>query len=408
MEKKLLNKKKEERRSKIHSLHKYYGKLIPAIPAFAIELYAKKDDVVLDPFCGSGTTLVEAQKSGCSAIGIDLDPLATLISKSKTSIIPDVNLVNEKKRLLNRIEKNKNKIRNSKPPKFENSDIDYWFDKNTQLKLSYIRGEIMKIIDTKLREFFLVCFSSIVRKVSLADPNQIKPCKTYYYKEKRKERDVFEVFKIELEKKVRMKIGFNEEIRLGRHSISSAKIYNQDSRKFPEGIKNVDLVVTNPPYMASVDYVRANKLEGWWAGVLNDYSSLAKNVLSTERVSKEKIDKLSLTGYKNIDLKIKELFNKNKRKAFLAYKFFFDMEGIMREIHRVLKKRGKLVIKMSESRYGGVMFHTPKYLMQMGDKVGFRTINSFSDKLESHSLNPKRNHTASLITHDKILILEKE
>lgn len=70
-----------------HNVHRYSGKFIPQIAARAIEILSKEGDTILDPYCGSGTTLLEAALLGRNSIGIDLSPLAALIAKVKTTPI---------------------------------------------------------------------------------------------------------------------------------------------------------------------------------------------------------------------------------------------------------------------------------------------------------------------------------
>src|SRR5919206_4901190 len=70
-----------------HSYHPYSAKYIPQIPRYLISNLTKKNDLVLDNFVGSGTTLVESKLLGRKAIGVDINPLACLISKVKTTII---------------------------------------------------------------------------------------------------------------------------------------------------------------------------------------------------------------------------------------------------------------------------------------------------------------------------------
>ena len=70
----VLNGFKKEPRRTIHSFHRYFGKLIPGIPAFAIETFTKPGQVVLDPFSGSGTSVVEARERGRIGIGVVLPP----------------------------------------------------------------------------------------------------------------------------------------------------------------------------------------------------------------------------------------------------------------------------------------------------------------------------------------------
>ena len=91
-----------------HYIHKYTAKLIPSIPNYFIQKYSKINDIILDPFCGSGTTLLEAKLLSRNAIGLDINPLATLISEVKCNPL-DLNELSEAINSIKyRIKKNKN------------------------------------------------------------------------------------------------------------------------------------------------------------------------------------------------------------------------------------------------------------------------------------------------------------
>src|ERR1700722_11558402 len=74
-----------------HLLHPYPAKLVTHIPFFflANSILSHRDDLVADPFCGSGTVLLESQLAGRRAIGADSNPLARLLTNVKTSPIPN-------------------------------------------------------------------------------------------------------------------------------------------------------------------------------------------------------------------------------------------------------------------------------------------------------------------------------
>lgn len=76
--------REKERTKHVHRLHPYKGKFIPQLVEFFLERNFEKDDLILDPFVGSGTTLVQANEMGMNAIGIDISPFNCLISRVKT------------------------------------------------------------------------------------------------------------------------------------------------------------------------------------------------------------------------------------------------------------------------------------------------------------------------------------
>ena len=78
-----------------HNFHTYPAKFIPQIPRSTILQLTKEGDTILDPFCGCGTTLVEAKLLNRNAIGVDLNPIAVLVSRAKTNKLmkEDINLI---------------------------------------------------------------------------------------------------------------------------------------------------------------------------------------------------------------------------------------------------------------------------------------------------------------------------
>src|SRR5580658_9993158 len=71
-----------------HNIHRYSGKFIPQIASRAISLLTSPGEFVVDPYCGSGTTLLESVLLGRRALGIDLSPLAVLIARTKVTPVP--------------------------------------------------------------------------------------------------------------------------------------------------------------------------------------------------------------------------------------------------------------------------------------------------------------------------------
>jgi len=74
-----------ERTKHVHRLHPYLGKYVPQLVETFLRRYAREGDLVWDPFCGSGTTLVEANAFGAGAAGCDVSAFNCLLPRGKTA-----------------------------------------------------------------------------------------------------------------------------------------------------------------------------------------------------------------------------------------------------------------------------------------------------------------------------------
>ena len=324
--------------SHTHGFHKYPAKFIPHIPKWAINKYLNgvKDKTILDPFCGSGTTLVESVLAGYNAIGIDIDPLSALISKVKTTRIDKSVLDEISKWLVHQI--------NLKPKGTFMPDcerIEHWFTNDAIEKLSSIRTLINQIPekfeDNKnvrdIQDLFLICFSSIIRRVSNAD-NQSQ--KTYVSHTKIKEpEEVNTVFLSQLELYVERVLDFSSiinpqsksEIKVSSSALSLEKIING---------KQIDLVITSPPYIKAVDYIYNQMVELFWIGDLFEMQTQTKQnkkknkYIGNKQIIKAEYSKYSpynaILGINNLDLKLQKVFDTDKKNghkhSYVTFKYF--------------------------------------------------------------------------------------
>ena len=152
-----------------HGIHTYVAAMIPQLAQRLIEKYVPAGGAVLDPFCGGGAVLVEAVASGRPAIGRDVNPLAVLISKAKTT---PANIL-DAYQLLGRVIA---KAEPMPPPPLLDRNLAYWFKPEHTGALDSLRTAITSIIDVDhpLRPLFLTVFSSTVRDVSLTYRNEVR------------------------------------------------------------------------------------------------------------------------------------------------------------------------------------------------------------------------------------------
>lgn len=393
-----------------HGIHPYTAKLIPHIPRYFIEKYTKKNDAILDPFCGSGTTLLEGRVLGRNAIGIDINPLAVLISEVKTTPL-DINKLSLAIHLVKDEMKNINRKITIEFP-----NINYWFCKKAQNELSKIKF-IVENLNGKFNEsiykFFLVCFSSIIRKSSYADTRTAKTYKSKRVIEKVKNGWVprpIQYFEEALEK-------YFERINCLLEHLNGnnyVKVFQGDSRETSailkkNGIEKVDLIITSPPYINAQDYFRSYKLELWWLGLATpeEVRKLNKQALGTENISGYNYNSPPKSEYRFLNTILNKIWRINKRKSYIVYNYFQNMRDFFEKSYVVLKIGGHFCLITGNNTICEVQIPTCKILSHIAEKRGFKLVEIGRDKIKNRLLPPARNHHKGIIKEEWITVFRK-
>ena len=392
-----------------HGFHSYTAKFIPHIPRYFIEKYTHEGEIVLDPFAGSGTTLLEANLLGRHSLGIDINPLAVIIGKAKTTPIKKQKLDQAQEKLFKQLSKSfKSEI-----PDFPN--IKYWFDENSIKELSKIKNAINELyendeIDKSVKTFFDVCFSSIIRKSSFADP--FNP-KTYCSPRMRKLKEEghkfnpIQYFKNSVIRNSKQVSMLNDSLKGKKVKTYFIPTNNTLDIKLPSWSKKVDLIVTSPPYANAQEYFRNFKLELFWLNLVDRESllKLDKNQIGGENHAALNYKTLQKTGYNDIDKIIRNLFLNNKKSSYIVYKYFFNMEKGIREYRRVLKKGGHCIIVIGNNTVRGVRIPISKTLIEIARNNGFKLHDYGYDLIQNRKFMTKRNNDADVIEKDWIIDL---
>ena len=206
--------------------------------------------VVFDPFCGSGTTLIEAQSLGFPSVGIDLNPIAILISKVATTPQPiDLQTCATRCVLFAKTIKN--------PRITDIPNLDHWFKKSIQKAIAAILVSIENEVSDHTREIFRLALSSTIVRVSNQDSN------TRYAAIKKdvSASDVFELFSKACSRYVNTLPAPNADL-------PESNIYCRDVLGIgkEEIIRPVGLVVCSPPYPNAYEYWLYHKYRMWWLG----------------------------------------------------------------------------------------------------------------------------------------------
>ncbi len=335
-----------------HGLHTYPAMMIPQIARRLIYLYGKEAKTLLDPFCGSGTSIVEASliPKIKEAYGFDLNPLAVLISKVKSTPLNVEDLEIRLKDIL------KSKEHNG-VPKFKN--IEFWFKPTVIEKLATIKTAINKIENKDIRDFFLIAFSETVRNVSNTRNSEFKLYRMEKDKLEKYNPDVFKEFEKITLKNIRgmeeySKVRTETDIRL--HNLSSMN-------DLPIRAESIDIIVTSPPYgdsKTTVAYGQFSRLALQWL----DYEDVADldNKLLGGKATKELEVKINSPTLKEIIKKIGEI---DKKRAKEVLSFYEDFDKCVIQLDRVMAKKGYVCFVVGNRTVKGINIPTDKIMTEM-------------------------------------------
>jgi len=236
----------------IHNIHPYPAKFIPEIPRTLIDvLGVPKNTYVFDPFCGSGATLIESQSAGFPAIGIDLNPIACLISRVKTQTLPD-EFLDIANKVINSASNNNNSIEIPQIPR-----IDHWYKPEIQEAIAKLLVNINQVQNENIRDALRLSLSAILVKVS----NQESDTRYAAIEKNVSTSNVYSYYLSTVEK-----------IWKSRNEISNPRpevfVFQKDILTVDANDINkpIGMVITSPPYPNAYEYWLYHKYRMYWLG----------------------------------------------------------------------------------------------------------------------------------------------
>jgi len=300
-------------RKHVHGIHPYPARMVPQAVEKLIKIYGTKASeeighdnwAIFDPFCGSGTVLVEGRILNYNVYGTDINPLAVLLANAKSTPIPRKDL-NRYWRMIKT--DYKKSWRNKEYSSIPNPDIprlEFWFKDNVIQKLKVIRKQIWELeennVDQKIVDFFKLCFSIIVRKVS---NNRQGEFKIYRIKKEDLEKwnpDVFSIFDKKVEDSISRMAEYYQQTR--NEAITEAYLANSMEFIPPEP---VGLIITSPHYgdhKTTVAYGQFSRYSSYWLGYEKDLVSQVDNSGLGGKSKKVDIETIDFTVYGSEALK---------------------------------------------------------------------------------------------------------
>lgn len=402
-----------------HLIHPYPAKLLPHIANFFINasVLVKKNEIVLDPFSGSGTVALEASLAGCVPHIADANPLALLITSVKNY---NYNIEELTATLLDVVGKAK---RYRKAPVVDIINSKLWYSDSIKLKLEIILRAIEEIKSQEVKDFFRVCFSATARKLSTADPAISVPvrlkCKPSFSLEKNENIlkrldwlntvnviDEFTFVCFNNIGRVNLTNDFNNE----RRSVNVISDNACDLVRRYEGCERPALIITSPPYGSAQKYIRSSSLSLNWLGFADSKNLTKYEALSIGREHVPLYRKRNIIN--GLPLKLMHLLDEiksvNEERFHITSQYLYEMKLALIEMAKVSRAGGHLVIVTGNNSVCGRVLENDAFIKNVLIEAGLKLELHLYDDIKSRGLMTKRNKTASVINKEHILVFSKE
>lgn len=414
-----------------HGLHEYRGKFFPQLARALMNIaQLPENGTVLDPMCGSGTTLVEARLSGRKGYGLDMNPLSVFITdvKCRALTLKPMALTAAFDYLRIALETPVSATgERGCFSSLANGDrlyLERWFASETITELDRIEAAISQLPEGTLRNFFRVCLSNILRGVSWQKDDDLRV---------RRETTMLPVgeatarFLDEAARSTKTVAAFLAE--RGRSKVGSHTVREADARQatsaLPRLVGKVDAVITSPPYATALPYIDTDRLSLVYLGLLQredhrvrDTLMIGNREVTTRSRAEywrfykanksrlppdtcaliERIDRLNNAG--SVGFRRRNL-------PTLLSRYFFDMHEVMRQTFSMLRPGGDMFLVVGNNRTvaGGqpVAIRTAEHLAAIANSLGFRTADDMAmDMLVSRDIFRK-----NAVPSERIMRLKK-
>lgn len=371
-----------------HCYHNYPAMMIPQVAARLIAQYGSKAKALFDPYCGSGTSLVEANLRSIDAHGTDLNPLARLIAQAKTTRIALQTLDIYLKEFNDFLFQLGFGLKQFRPaiPRFSN--IDFWFKKETKKKLAIVKAFIDAIEEQNIKRFFLMAFSETVREGSLTKNSEFK-----LYRMPQRQREVFnpDIFSIMTRKLIRNREGLKNYLEKTKHITATTNVYSFDSSNGIDEIEkdSIDIIVTSPPYgdsRTTVAYGQFSRLTNQWLGI-SDANQIDKRLMGGE------LKEIRTTGIDIVDHTVGEVARLDIKRAKEVYSFYADYIRSIAHVSTAVKAGGYICYVVGNRRVKDIVLPTDEITQVVFGRCGVRHKNTFVRSIPNKRMPGKNSPT---------------
>ena len=411
-----------------HYLFRYPAKFHPPVVRQLIEDYSTEGERILDPFCGSGTLLVEAAVAGRHARGTDLDPVAAFVSSVKIRRYRINHLRATTARLLAHIERYERPEQEYKERQHVDlgmkeldrercrlwipdiPQIEHWFRRYVIIDLARILNGIQSSrMPESHRAFLRLCFASIIRASSNADPVPVSGLEVTSYMRRRDEAgrivNPYQLLRMAVKKGLDAAEEYRRSVR--KNVVISATV--ADATKLDGRLGKVDVVITSPPYHNAVDYYRRHTLEMYWLGLTQtreERLALKGRYIGAATVRKSHPFVAERNGLPAKAARWERRIRAVSERRANSFRYYVvSMHCVFSRLSAILRPGGRAVFVIGKSAWNGVDLPSTELFEEISGER-FRLVEHLWYPVKNRYMSYDR-HNGANINREDVLVFER-
>jgi len=387
--------RKEDTKQFTHCFHIYPAMMIPQVARGLITLYGNKGDLLFDPYCGSGTSLVEGRLAGMNVCGTDLNPTARLIAKAK-SISYDIDkLRDDLSKFTHELEKELASIetleRFEAPQNVTFERLQDWFPVKSIAEVSHCIQKVSNIKDPDNKNFILIALSECLRLISFQRNGEFK---LYRIKAEQRDSHYVELHKLLIKRLDRNVEGLEKYLGSVDNDTSDVRVFDFNTVDTNgKGViqRRPNLVVTSPPYGDSgttVAYAQFSWLTNVWLGLDKQAPGALDRSLMGGR--KEDIEKF---GYKPMDDSLSAIAKEDEKRAREVMHFYREYYDSMINVASIVESGGHVCYVVGNRTVKGIQLPTDQFTAWVFEKAGFEYVTTYLRDIPNKRMPSKNSPT---------------
>ncbi len=377
----------------IQPIHPFPARMAPSIVWESLP-DSNKTMRIFDPMAGSGTTLVITKARGHQAIGCDTDPLAVMIARAWCADVDPERLIMLAVSILNRaIAEAAHLCPETAYPQGADDQtkkfIDFWFDEANRIELAALSNCISQVENLDERNLLMTAFSRLIitKKlgVSLAmDVSHSRPHRKY---------DKAPVTPFNKFLNAVDYIARKAPFRINNPAVLPVQVIKSDARSMPIDNASIDLIITSPPYLNAIDYIRGHKLSLVWLGQsINSLREIRSNNIGAQH----SLPTTEFAEFSTILSKIGDVASLKPYYRNMIIRYLDDMGATLAECRRVLRDGGRAIFVIGNSAIRGIHIKNSEALTLLAQNRGFSIESTTSRPIpDSRRYLPPPNSDAS-------------